>query len=247
MTRSVVITGVAGGLGRGLAEAFSSAGWFVIGIDRRLDSSLDHVDRFEHVDLSSSASVADVVSRLQDIEGLSALVNNAALQVNAALVNTTDAEWDEVMQTNVRACFQLIRGFADQLARNQGSVVNIGSVHSIATSDNIAAYAVSKAALSGLTRSAALELGPSGVRCNAVLPGAVDTEMLREGLSRRPHQDGPMGNFEELRARTPLGLIATPAQIAPTVIHLADTAASPYTTGQLLVVDGGATLRLGTE
>jgi NAD(P)-dependent dehydrogenase (short-subunit alcohol dehydrogenase family) len=111
----------------------------------------------------------------------------------------------------------------------------------------VAAYAVSKAALAGLTRTAALELALHGIRCNAVLPGAVMSDMLRAGLSRREHPEGPQGNLDALIARTPLGFVATPEQIAPSIVFLADGERSPYTTGQLLVVDGGAMIRLGTE
>jgi NAD(P)-dependent dehydrogenase (short-subunit alcohol dehydrogenase family) len=125
--------------------------------------------------------------------------------------------------------------------------VNVSSVHALATSPNVAAYAVSKAALAGLTRTAALELALHGIRCNAVLPGAVMSDMLRAGLSRREHPEGPQGNLDALIARTPLGFVATPEQIAPSIVFLADGERSPYTTGQLLVVDGGAMIRLGTE
>ena len=80
-----------------------------------------------------------------------------------------------------------------------------------------------------------------------MLPGAVDTAMLRDGLDRRPHPDGAEGNLAELAAGTPLGFVATPEQIAPSVLHLADRDQSPYTTGQMLVVDGGVTAKLGSE
>jgi NAD(P)-dependent dehydrogenase (short-subunit alcohol dehydrogenase family) len=151
------------------------------------------------------------------------------------------------MNTNLRSAFQCIREAHGRLAAARGAVVNISSVHALATSVNVAAYAISKGALAALTRSAAIELAESGVRCNAVLPGAVDTAMLRAGLDRRPHPDGPDGNLHDLARRTPLGFVATAEQIAPSVVHLADGRLSPYTTGQLLVVDGGATVKLGTE
>ena len=133
------------------------------------------------------------------------------------------------------------------LSHSRGAVVNISSVHAIATSINVAVYAISKGALSALTRSAAVELAASGVRCNAVLPGAVDTAMLRDGLDRRYHPEGTAGNLAALAAGTPLGFVATPDQIAPSVVPLADSRQSPYTTGQMLVVDGGVTAKLGSE
>jgi NAD(P)-dependent dehydrogenase (short-subunit alcohol dehydrogenase family) len=98
-----------------------------------------------------------------------------------------------------------------------------------------------------LTRSAALELADDGIRCNAVLPGAIDTKMLREGLDRRPNPDGAEGNLKILAQRTPLGFVATADDIAPSILHLADNDQSKYTTGQMLVLDGGATIRLSTE
>ena len=105
----------------------------------------------------------------------------------------------------------------------------------------------SKGALVALTRSAALELADDGIRCNAVLPGAIDTKMLRSGFERRPHPDGAEGNLQILSGRTPIGFVATAADIAPSIVHLADNDQSRYTTGQMLVLDGGATIRLSTE
>ena len=245
--KTVVITGACGGIGRGAATAFREAGWHVIGIDQsERDSSVD-VDEFVQANLASDTGVETIRKQLGHVDQLDALVNNAALQVNQPLVKTTDDEWTAVMNTNVRAAFQMIREFHPALSAVRGAVVNVSSVHAIATSMNVAVYAISKGALVALTRSAALELAAEGIRCNAVLPGAIMTPMLEAGLSRRPHPSGPNGNLDALIERTPLGFVASPEQLAPTIIHLADTRLSPYTTGQMMVVDGGATIRLGTE
>ena len=245
--KSVIITGACGGIGRGAVTAFRQAGWYVIGIDQSDRDAGVEVDEFIQADLASDTGVATIRRELGHVEQLDALVNNAALQVNQPLVQTTDEEWAAVMNTNVRAAFQMIREFHPALSAVRGAVVNVSSVHAIATSTNVAVYAISKGALVALTRSAALELAAEGIRCNAVLPGAVMTRMLEAGLSRRPHPSGPDGNLNALIERTPLGFVATPEQIAPTIVHLADTELSPYTTGQMMVVDGGATIRLGTE
>ena len=245
--KSVIITGACGGIGRGAVTAFRQAGWYVIGIDQSDRDAGVEVDEFIQADLASDTGVATIRRELGHVEQLDALVNNAALQVNQPLVQTTDEEWAAVMNTNVRAAFQMIREFHPALSAVRGAVVNVSSVHAIATSTNVAVYAISKGALVALTRSAALELAAEGIRCNAVLPGAVMTPMLEAGLSRRPHPSGPDGNLNALIERTPLGFVATPEQIAPTIVHLADTELSPYTTGQMMVVDGGATIRLGTE
>ena len=247
MTKTVVITGACGGIGRGATHAFRAAGWYVIGVDRTPAPGDLDVDRFVRADLAADGGVVGIRDELQDLTSLDALVNNAALQVNQPIVNTTDDEWTSVMNTNVRAAFQMIREFHPLLSAVRGAVVNVSSVHAVATSMNVAVYAISKGALVALTRSAALELAAEGIRCNAVLPGAVMTPMLEAGLARRPHPDGPEGNLRALIDRTPLGFVATPEQVAPTIVHLADTELSPYTTGQMMVVDGGATIRLGTE
>lgn len=245
--RVALVTGVCGGIGSAVASCFTDAGWRVVGVDRSDPTAELDVERFVQADLSTAHGVNDIKAALPELETLDALVNNAAIQINKPLVDTEDEEWDRVMNTNVRAAFQMIRAFHRELAACRGAVVNVSSVHAVATSQNVAVYAISKGALAQLTRSAALELAAEGVRCNAVLPGAVLTPMLLDGLSRRPHPDGPEGNLEALVERTPLGFVATPEQLAPSVVHLADGQASPYTTGQLMVVDGGALLRLGTE
>jgi NAD(P)-dependent dehydrogenase (short-subunit alcohol dehydrogenase family) len=247
MNRTVVVTGVCGGIGRAIAARFRQSGWTVIGVDRNEPDNEVEIERFELADVGRDGDVAALFARLADLGSLDALINNAAVQVNKPLVETTDAEWSHVIDTNLRSAFQCIREAHPLLAAARGSVVNISSVHAIATSMNVAVYAISKGALAALTRSAAIELADAGIRCNAVLPGAVDTPMLRAGLDRRFHPDGPDGNLNELAARTPLGFVATADQIAPSVVHLADGDLSPYTTGQMLVVDGGATVKLGTE
>lgn len=247
MNRRVIVTGACGGIGRATVATFADRGWDVIGIDRAEPVDELPVVEFVQSDLSEPGAVAAVHDTLASVDRLDALVNNAAIQINRPLVETPDEDWDRVMNTNVRAAFQMIREFSSALTVARGAVVNVSSVHAVATSMNVAIYAVSKGALVALTRSAALELAGSGIRCNAVLPGAVMTPMLQAGLDRRPHPDGPAGNLRELVARTPLGFVADPEDIAPTIIHLADRSESPYTTGQTIVVDGGATIRLGTE
>lgn len=247
MTRRVVITGACGGLGRAMAATFRSEGWHVVGIDRHEPDDVVQVDDFVVADIGADGEVARAFEHVRSYNRLDALVNNAAVQVNKSIVDTSDDEWATVINTNVRSAFQAIRESTEMLSRSRGAVVNISSVHALATSVNVAAYAVSKGALSALTRSAAVELASSGVRCNAVLPGAVDTPMLRDGLNRRPHPNGAEGNLAALAASTPLRFVATPEQIAPSVLHLADSELSPYTTGQTLVVDGGVIAKLSSE
>lgn len=248
MSRRALVTGVSGGIGQAVARTFVAEGWQVIGFDRVTppDDLLATID-YAACDLADSDQIRSTVAAMVGDEPLDALVNNGALQLNRALSETSDDEWDLVMHTNVRSAFVCMREAHANLVAASGSVVNVSSVHAVATSANVGAYAASKGALVALTRAAAVELAEHGVRCNAVLPGAVDTQMLRDGLGRRPHPDGPAGNLQALIDRTPLRAVAEPGEIASSIVFLADGTKSSFITGQAVVIDGGATARLSTE
>jgi NAD(P)-dependent dehydrogenase (short-subunit alcohol dehydrogenase family) len=126
--------------------------------------------------------------------------------------------------------------------------VNISSVHAVATSRDIAAYAASKGGLLAFTRALAVEFAPQNVRVNAVLPGAVDTQMLRDGLNRAHAGEGTIEErLENLANRTVSGKIGQPEEIARVIYFLADDRQSSFLTGQPVIVDGGATVKLSTE
>ena len=129
-----------------------------------------------------------------------------------------------------------------------GAIVNVSSVHAIATSANIAAYTASKGGLLSLTRALAIELGSDRIRVNAVLPGAVDTPMLHAGLNRgHVHGRNPLELVEQLKSRHVMDRIGQADEIAQSILFLADDDRSSFLTGQALVVDGGATAKLSTE
>jgi NAD(P)-dependent dehydrogenase (short-subunit alcohol dehydrogenase family) len=206
-------------------------------------------DRFIQVDLSDPKAVRFLFADIENIEGhLDALVNNAAIQLLKPLLETEPEEWDHIMGINVRAVYLTIK-YAHPLMRIQGgSIVNISSIHAVATSENLAAYVSSKGALTALTRAAALELARDGIRVNAILPGAIDTAMLRSGLWRgNLATDTTENRILELGKKHSLGRIGKPEEIGETVVFLSDQAKSGFITGQSIIVDGGATARLSTE
>ena len=130
--------------------------------------------------------------------------------------------------------------------------MNVASVHALATAGGVAAYAASKGALVALTRSAALELGGDGIRVNAVIPGAIDTKMLRGDAGRRVgsasgEQAGEQAGLDAIAARTPLRRIGRPEEIAQAVLFLAEADRSSFITGHALVADGGVLARLASE
>ncbi len=251
MTKTILITGAGGGIGRACIHHFSEHGWRVIGVDRS-DFGVDFPKngRFIKADISRPDSVENIFQLAKDFHPtLDALVNNAAVQVAKPLVETTVDEWDAVMASNLRSVFLFVK-LAHPLmkAAGGGAIVNVSSVHAVQTSANIAAYAASKGGLLALTRALAIEFAPDNIRVNAILPGAVDTPMLRAGLGRG-HVGGSdvQERLDNLARKTVNGRVGTPAEIANAIYFLADSEQSSFMTGQAMIVDGGATARLSTE
>ncbi|RLD10228.1 MAG: NAD(P)-dependent oxidoreductase [Chloroflexota bacterium] len=247
----VLITGVAGGIGRATAQSFAEHGWGVIGIDRAsFEENFPENGAFIQADVSCEEDWSDIFSRVAVItEHLDALVNNAAVQVTKPILETSVEEWDRVMDANLRAVF-LSAKLAHPLlkAGGGGAIVNVSSVHAVATSKNIAAYAASKGGLLALTRAMAIEFAADNIRVNAILPGAVDTPMLRAGMNRDHAGDGTITQrLENLARKTVSGKIGIPREIAQAIYFLADETQSSFMTGQPMIVDGGATARLSTE
>jgi NAD(P)-dependent dehydrogenase (short-subunit alcohol dehydrogenase family) len=236
----VVITGVAGGIGSATARAFGEAGWMVAGLGLATTPPAD-VQPYAAIDLAGE----DVEARLQAffdaLPRIDALVNNAAVQIVKPLLDTTTADWDRMLAVNLRGAFLTIRLAHPHLQSSRGAVVNIASVHALATSAGMAGYAASKGGLVALTRAAALELGPDGIRVNALILGAVDTPMLRAGAARFG-EDG----VRRIASRTPFGRVAQADEIARTIVFLAGPDAA-YVTGSTLTVDGGVLAALSSE
>jgi glucose 1-dehydrogenase len=251
MTKTVLITGAGGGIGRACVRHFSDKGWQVIGVDRYdFEGDFPQNGRFIKADISQPDSPEDIFQRARDFHPtLDVLVNNAAVQVAKPLVETSIEEWDAVMASNLRSVFLFVK-LAHPLmkAAGGGAIVNVSSVHAIQTSANIAAYAASKGGLLALTRAMAIEFAPDNIRVNAILPGAVDTPMLRAGLGRGHVGNGDVQErLDNLARKTVSGKVGKPEEIAHAIFFLADEGQSSFMTGQALVVDGGATARLSTE
>ncbi|MEM7480884.1 MAG: SDR family oxidoreductase [Acidobacteriota bacterium] len=244
-----LVTGAARGIGAAISALLAGEGWRVVAVDRRPAEAVPEGGRWWSANLRDPQDVRSLAASVAGEEGrLDLLVNNAAIQVAAPLEETSDEAWDEVMEINLRAPFLLVREVCPLLASNGGAVVNVASVHALATSVSMAAYAASKGGLVALTRALAVELAPRRVRVNAVLPGAVDTPMLEAGLSRGHLTAATLAEGKrQLASRTVAGRIGSSEEIAQAVLFLADTARSGFITGQTLVVDGGATARLSTE
>ena len=249
MKRIALITGAARGIGLATAAQFSRHEWEVWAVDRDEAFDLPGSAQFRKVDLTDGKAVEILFDELQQARGrLDALVNNAALSIAKSILDTTESDWDLIQSTNLEAVFRTCQAAYPLLEPAGGAIVNVSSVHAIATSPNAGAYAASKGGVLALTRALALEFGPGGVRVNVVLPGAVDTDMLEQGLKRGLISgDSLETQVDALGKRTALGRVGKPEEIASAILFLADSQQSSYITGQSLVIDGGALARLSTE
>ncbi len=231
--RPVLITGATGGIGAAIAAGCGAAGARLFLVDR--DPRVEELARslgagFAQVDLAEpeapGSAVEMAAAALGDLEGV---VQAAGIQVpRRDLAELEDLDWDRVVAINLTATMKVCRAAAQAMKR--GSIVNIGSVSGLVGMGGLVAYSTTKAAVHQLTRSLALELAPA-VRVNAVAPGYVDTPLAAAVMSDPEKR-------RALEERIPLGHVAEPAEIAPTVRFLLGPGAA-YITGQILTVDGG--------
>jgi len=249
--RFVVITGASKGIGRAAWEYFSQNDWFVIGVGRSpFRGDIPGEGHFIQADVSFEKDWQKIENEISGItDHLDAVINNAAIQITKPIVETSVEEWDQVINANLRSVFLSVKLLHPLLkAGKGGAIVNVSSIHAVATSKDIAAYAASKGGMLALTRALAIELAGDNIRVNTLLPGAVDTEMLRDGLNRGHAGDGTIDDrLEILASKTVSGKIGTPEEIARAIYFLAAQEESSFITGQPLIIDGGATARLSTE
>ena len=223
----VLVTGAAGGLGRAFADALGRRGDEVLGVD------VSGGDM--RCDVTSEADCeAAVAAAVQRFGGLDALVNNAGIVAvtRAPCREIPVDEWDRVLAVNAKGTWLMTRAAIPALsAAGGGAIVNLASETAYSGSRGMTHYVASKAAVIGLTRALARELGPAGIRVNAIAPGYTDTEAARA-----------IGDPETYDVRpTPLGRVARPDDIVGTLLYLLGTD-SAFVTGQVLLVNGGRVL-----
>jgi NAD(P)-dependent dehydrogenase (short-subunit alcohol dehydrogenase family) len=241
-----IVTGAGRGIGRAVARLFAVEGAAVVVASRTIGEGEETVRlirtaggeaRFIPVDIGRDNDVRQLVE--ETIHGygrLDILINNAGVSGPGKLLEeTTEEEWDRVIDTNLKGCYLGMRYAIPHLrAAGGGAIVNFSSVLAELTLPNCSGYTAAKAAVIGLTKATALEVGRDGIRVNCILPGSVDTAMMWEGLS-----DAERREFEpRVDAAQPLGKVGQPEEIARVTLFLVSSGAS-FMTGAPVLVDGG--------
>lgn len=244
--RIALVTGASSGIGRAIALELARCGCHIAfcfldsGAQSRLDAQ--EVARrlremevrvfFRSCDVRDSRDVKSFVAEVhEDLGGVHILINNAGIGRDRALWRMEDHEWEAVVRTNLDGAFFFTRAVAPFMrAQDHGKIVNVTSVHGVRSEFGISNYAASKAGLIGLTRSAAVELGPRNINVNAVAPGYIRTTRLTATV--------PSEILDRAREQAVLGRLGDPQDVAGVVLFLCSEAAR-HITGAVIPVDGG--------
>lgn len=235
-----VVTGAGRGIGRAIALKFAAAGADVVCVSRTAENSekvaaevsaLGRKAWAHAVDVADAASVSAAVEKiLAECGRVDILVNNAGVTRDGLLMRMSDADWDVVIDTNLKGAFLTTKAFSRTLLKQRsGRIINVSSVIGLIGNAGQCNYASSKAGLIGFTQSCAREFASRGITVNAIAPGFIDTDMTAE---LKPEQKA------EVLKQIPLGRIGQAEDIAEAAIYLAGTSGR-YVTGQVLTVDGG--------
>ena len=232
-----LVTGGRSGIGRAIARRLQNEGARVFTAQRGEDPEFEHV-RADFADMDAPARIIEDV--VTNSGRLDVLVNNAGLMQEVAIEDMSLADWQHSLAVNLTAPFLMIKHALPHLRQTRGTIVNVGSIEGIGCNPLHAAYSASKAGLHGLTRAVAVDHGKDGVRCNAVAPGWIDTELNLEFIKATPDPDAFRRDIGKIH---PAGRTGKPEEVAALVAFLA-AEESGFVTGQVYTVDGGRMTKL---
>ena len=239
--KRAIVTGASRGIGKAIVERFAAEGATVLAAARSRPSDLPAGVHWRDCDVARRTDIDALIAQAKrDFGGLDVLVNNAGMLIGKTLVDMTDEEWEQQQAVNVRSVFQACRAAIPlMIAGGGGAIVNLGSISGQTADYGMAAYNSTKAAVHLLTKSIAIDHGPQGIRCNAVCPGWIKTDMLEDNFKLFPD---PVAAEREAAQLHPVRRLGLPSDIAAMAAWLASDEAT-FVSGQLFTVDGGILAR----
>ena len=234
----ILITGGKTGIGGAIADRLRQEGGVVITAQRRSYEDDPFALQADLGKADDCRRIIDVIS--QDYGGLDLLINNAAMMSEAHISNMDEALWHQTMALNLTAPFLLIKYGYQMLKQNKGNIINIGSIEGLGSNPDHSAYCASKAGLNGLTRAIAIDAGQDGIRCNAIAPGWINTELNEAFIDA---QKDPRSFRTSIGAIHPVGRSGTPDDVANLAAFLGSEEAA-FITGEIYRIDGGRMAKL---
>ena len=238
--KRAIVTGASRGIGKAIMESFVREGATVVATARQLPEGHDAGSVvWVPGDVSSATHASSVVKTAAErLGGVDVLVNNAAMQIEKTITETSEDEWNTIFGVNVGSVFLFCRESIPLMTdQDGGAIINIGSYDGFVADPGLAAYCATKGAVHALSRAIAVDHGADGIRCNVICPGWIQTDMMDAYLASVPD---PAEAARALDANQPVGRIGQAADIAALAVFLASDEAA-FTTGQLFVCDGGLT------